>query len=130
MLAEKAVNAQNYSYVRVGQFHDWWDTGQYHNADYSTMRIFTVGSNSAWFGPDDYTFLGDGEERPAAWVQGTVDEGYARTRELGFGSAHPGNTNAVMGDGSTHSLSDSADAVVLIRLGQRADGALASIEDL
>jgi len=105
MLAEKAVNGQNYSYVRADRFHDWWDTGQYHNADYANMRIFTVGNNAAFFGDDTYTFRGDSEERPDAWVQGTVAQGYGRT-------------------------SNNADVLVLIRLGQRADGAVASLEDL
>ena len=124
MFVEKAVNARFYSYSRDGQYDDWWDTGQFHTADFCTMRFFTVGSSSAWFGAEDHAFIGDTEARPDGWVDG----GTGRTRELGFGSAHPGVTMAVMGDGSTQSVKDTTDVVTLIRLGKRADGNTVSLD--
>lgn len=127
MFAEKAVNAQNYTFSRTGQYQDWWETGQYHSADFSTMRIFSMPSSSAWFGPEEFGTIADSTQRPAGWE----DSGSGgRTRELGFGSAHPSTTNAVLGDCSTHSVSATSDTLLLIRLGKRADGFTASIDDL
>ena len=40
----------------------------------------------------------------------------------GFSSSHPGTVNFVMADGSTHSLSLSADPAILDHIGNRADG--------
>lgn len=42
----------------------------------------------------------------------------------GFASRHPGTCNFVMGDGSSHSFSESIDVVVLETLGNRSDGAM------
>ena len=126
MFAEKAVNALHYSYTRAGRYDDWWDTGQYHTADYATMRHFSVGSGSAWFGSENFTFINDAEQRPDGWIDGAT----GRTRELGFGSAHSGITIAVMGDGSTRSISNDADVIALIRLGNRADGEVVGVDDI
>ena len=41
---------------------------------------------------------------------------------LGFGSAHSGTCNFVFADGSTHSISNGIDTVVLANLCNRADG--------
>lgn len=41
---------------------------------------------------------------------------------LGFGSAHPNSCNFVRADGSTHSLSNLLDTLVLANLCHRADG--------
>ena len=43
---------------------------------------------------------------------------------FGFGSAHPGVTNFVFSDGSTHSVENSIDTVLLGRLCHRNDGEL------
>ena len=51
----------------------------------------------------------------------------SKTQELGFGSAHPGQTNAVMSDGSTHSLSNTTDMYLLQALGERSDGIPANV---
>ena len=127
MFVEKAVNAQYYSFSRDNQYKDWWDTGYYHTADFTTLRIFSMPSSSAWFGPEEFGLISDTATRPAGWVDGFSD---GRTRELGFGSAHPGTTNAIMGDGSTHSISNTTDTLTLIRLGKRADGFVVGVSEL
>ena len=119
LLMEKAVNADSYSFARDNPYKDWWDTGYYHTADYTALRMFSVGSSSAWFGSEPIKMMADNEQRPASWVDGFSD---GRTRELGFGSAHPGTVTSVFGDGSTHSIDMDADNVLMIRLGRRSDG--------
>jgi len=127
MLMEKAVNAANYSFSRDNQYKDWWDTGYFHNADYTTLRMISIGSSSAWFGSEDVAPLADNAIRPASWIDSFSD---GRTRELGFGSAHPGTMTAVFGDGSTHSISMDASLVSLIRMGRRSDGFIVDGTDL
>lgn len=127
MFMEKSVNQNFYSFTRDNQYKMWWDTGQYHTADYSTMRTFTMASSTWWHTSLPLTLISDSQERPAEWIDGWSDN---HTRELGFGSAHAGVTNCVLGDGSTHTVKNSSDAITLIRLGDRADGDIASIEDL
>ncbi len=124
---EKAVNARNYNFSRDNQYKDWWDTGYFHNADYTTMRMISIGSSSAWFGPEDIAPLADNAVRPASWVDSFSD---GRTRELGFGSPHPGTMTAALGDGSVHSVNLDASLTSLIRMGRRADGFNVNINDL
>jgi len=119
LLMEKAVNARSYSFSRSGPYQDWWDTGYYHTADYTALRIFSISSATAWFGRGDIGILGDSSPRPANWIESGSG---GRTRELGFGSAHPGYACSVFGDGSTKAVADSAEVAVLIRLGRRDDG--------
>ena len=68
---------------------------------------------------------GDGQDR-AAWQQISAN----LTREFGFGSAHPGTVNAVMGDGSTQVIAITADIYLLRSIGARADGGIVSLDDL
>ena len=124
LFVEKAANARHYNYSRAGRFDDWWDTGYYHNADYSSLRMFSFGS-SRWIGPEDVRPFADNEQRPDAWNQP-----YNRTRELGFGSAHPGTMTAALGDGSTHSVSLNASLENLIRVGRRSDGFVVDASEL
>jgi prepilin-type N-terminal cleavage/methylation domain-containing protein len=127
MFMEKAVNAKYYTFSRDNQYKDWWETGYYHTADFTTMRFFSMPSSSAWFGPEAITMIGDTDARPAGWIDGFSD---GRTRELGFGSPHPQTVGAVMGDGSTHAVNEEAELITMIRLGKRNDGFVASLEDL
>ncbi len=127
MFMEKAVNAKYYSFSRDNQYKDWWDTGYYHTADFTTMRIFSVSSNNAWFGNQNFGILGDSRPRPDNWIDGWSD---GRTREIGFGSAHPGLAVAVFGDGSTKTVADTASVPLLIRLGKRSDGQVVNTNDL
>ena len=127
LFVEKAVNAQNYNFSRDNPFKDWWDTGYFHNADYTTLRMFSFGSPSRFIGPDDIAPLADNDTRPDSWIDSFSD---GRTRELGFGSAHPGTMTAALGDGSTHSVSLNASIENLIRVGRRSDGFTVDVNEL
>jgi prepilin-type N-terminal cleavage/methylation domain-containing protein len=48
----------------------------------------------------------------------------------GFGSAHPGTFNAVLGDGSTHTIPTVVERFTFAQLGIRNDGGVVSITDL
>ena len=129
LFMEKAVNSQFYSFQRDVFWHTWWDTGYYHTADFTTMRVISLATSSgplSWHTTDAIGLLNDTQQRPAGWLDSTTNQ----TRELGFGSAHPGSTMCVLGDGSTQSVRNTADLIVLIRLGRRADGQVASFNDL
>jgi hypothetical protein len=119
LVMEKAVNAKYYTFARDNQYKDWWDTGYYHTADYTSMRMFSIGHSSAWFGPEDRGLIADTVQRPASWIDGWSD---GRTIELGFGSPHPLATNAVFGDGSVRAVNNQIPISLLIRLGKRSDG--------
>jgi len=126
MFMEKAVNAQFYDFVETAPWTDWWESGMFHGADYTTMRMASLGAPGGfWAGSDEIPLLNDSETRPASWVEPT-----GRTRELGFGSAHPGVTNAVFGDGSTKTVRNSVETIIVNRLGRRADGNTVDLNDL
>jgi prepilin-type N-terminal cleavage/methylation domain-containing protein len=125
MVMEKAVNTMYYNFSGT-QYSDWWESGMFHGADYATLRLVTLGRQSSWWaGQDPVPLLADGDERPESWVQSN-----GRTRELGFGSAHPGVCTAVLGDGSTRNISMTGDIVLLNHLGKRADGSIESFDEL
>ena len=126
MIMEKAVNNQHYSYNSAVWWHNWWDFGVFHNADWSTMRLVSLGRSGWWAGDEPVGLIGDSAPRPASWIDGDT----GNTRELGFGSAHPGVTGAVLGDGSSRTVTNTADLITLIRLGKRADGLTASFDNL
>ena len=90
------------------------------------MRLFSLGRQGWWAGEDPIPLISDTSPRPGSWTDGDT----GNTRELGFGSAHPGVTVAVLGDGSTRTIAITADIVALIRLGKRADGLTVSFDDL
>ena len=50
--------------------------------------------------------------------------------ERSFGSAHPGTCNFVLGDGSTHAISFTANWLVLNQLGIRNDGSVVDVTEL
>jgi len=94
-IMEKAVNAK---YAKPDNW-DWWDLpGWAHNSDWPNMRL--IGN---WM-----PLVNDSERRLDWWYQGTV--GASKTAEFGFGSAHPGVTMAVMGDGSVRGVKNSLNA--------------------
>jgi len=118
-IMEKSVNAK---FARPDNW-DWWELpGWAHNSDWPNMRL--IGN---WM-----PLVNDSERRLDWWYQGTV--GASKTAEFGFGSAHPGVTMAVMGDGSVRGVKNSLnacgskgwsdDSCVLYRMGHRADGGL------
>ncbi len=129
MFVEKAVNADFYSFDSPGLDNGWWDAGYYHGADYSTMRMFSFRPSSGWIGQTRYEPIADNAERPDGYNRAGALGGIA-TKELGFGAAHPGTFSAVMGDGSTSSVSMDAELGVLVNLGMRADGQVASLGEL
>ena len=126
MIMEKAVSSKHYTYNSAVWWHNWWDFGVFHNADWTTMRTISLGRQGWWAGDEPMSLISDASPRPASWIDGAT----GNPRELGFGSAHPGVTNAVLGDGSSTAVSNTADLVTLIRLGKRADGETFSFEDL
>lgn len=63
---------------------------------------------------------------PGVPLLSTVDEGYPGL--FGFGSAHTGVTNFVFADGSTTSVSNFLDTVILGKLCHRSDGEVVSLE--
>lgn len=107
LLAEKSVNIKNYV-LNTADGWPWWEVwGQFHGADWPTMRVF-----SASVPP-----MRDTQERQS-WMYANA----VQTQEFGFGSAHSAVFNTVFGDGSTRSLAMTADIIALDRLGKRADG--------
>lgn len=126
LFMEKAVNAQFYNFVESSPWTDWWESGMFHGADYSTMRMATLGAPGGWWaGSEEVPLLGDSEQRPDQWVQST-----GRTRELGFGSPHPGVTNSVFGDGSVRGVRNTVQTIIVNRLGRRADGETVDLNEL
>ena len=96
--------------------------------------------NSAY--PDGNNFFGNIENRGilgpfhanARGVFGNGAAAFADTsRSLaqlgGFGSAHPGTFNVVLGDGSTHSVPLEVERLNFIRLGMRNDGDVININE-
>jgi prepilin-type N-terminal cleavage/methylation domain-containing protein len=127
MIMEKAANARFYSFIAT-QYSDWWESGTYHSADWSSMRMASgPHGGDTWGGWRGFEIglWSDGMPRPS-----NVQEGTGRTREMGFGSAHPGTVSAVMGDGSVHSIAMTANAQILNRMGQRGDGLTLSLANL
>ncbi len=64
------------------------------------------------------------QQRPPEVLEGT-----GRTREMGFGSPHPGTVSAVMGDGSVQNISKSAQLNIINSLGKRGDGLTVTLKD-
>lgn len=127
MFMEKAANGNFYNFVST-QYSDWWESGIYHSADWSSMRLASgPHGGDTWGGFRGYELglWSDSAPRPA-----NVVESSGRTRELGFGSAHPGTVNAALGDASVQSVSMSSKATILNRMGQRSDGLNFTINDL
>ena len=116
-----------------GSSWDFWELmGYYTGADWPVARQFGAlnidGTNSGAFGgsPREIPVLSDAQERPDQI--GVYANG--RTEEFGFGSPHPGTFSAVMGDGSTHSISNTANLLTLDSIGKREDGLVLTLQDL
>jgi prepilin-type N-terminal cleavage/methylation domain-containing protein len=116
-VAEKAVSSQQYSPTATPNW-DWWEIpGWAHGADWPNMRL--AGN---WIRP-----LPDNDTVRIDWANAN-----GKKWEPGFGSAHSGVFNAVMGDGSVRSIRMSIgncgnagwsdNTCVLYRLGHRMDG--------
>jgi len=120
-IAEKAVSSRQYS----AKVWDWWDLpGWAHNSDWPNMRL--AGN---WI-----PVMPDSQYPRIDWTNNANGSNWFW--EPGFGSAHTGIFNAVMGDGSVRSMKMSIgtsgnkggnDATsVLWRLGHRSDGSTVS----
>jgi prepilin-type N-terminal cleavage/methylation domain-containing protein len=119
LVAEKAVPVAFYSISSTPKWPYWELYGYYTGADWPVMRLF---------GP---AVTGGGSTvvniKPDSEVRGTAT---APADEFGFGSAHPSIICSVWGDGSTRTISMSADLLLLDRLGKRADQSNVSASDL
>jgi prepilin-type N-terminal cleavage/methylation domain-containing protein len=116
LVAEKAVGSNHYQIPSANPWPYWEMYGYYTGADWPHMRMFGA--------------LTQGPSSPSGEVPVKGDSVYRRTfaAEFGFGSAHPNVLLAVFGDGSTEIVSESADLILLDRLGKRSDGSVASLE--
>ena len=122
MIGEKAVNSQFYTIPDTAIWPYWELFGYYTGADWPVMRQFGAPvnvSDTVWRPLND----GARPRTENAFFNGV-------TRELGFGSAHPGVFNGILGDASTHAINNSGDIRLLELLGSRSDGEVASLDDL
>jgi prepilin-type N-terminal cleavage/methylation domain-containing protein len=126
LLAEKAVQSQFWTLTGAKPWPFWEVYGYYTGADWPHMRMFaalTQGSSSRRV---EVPILGDDDKRPRK----IREHSSGQTEEFGFGSAHPGIIVSVFGDGSTRTISQNADLLVLDRLGKRSDATIVSLESL
>jgi len=119
LLAEKAVQSDSWTVSGQNPWPFWEVYGYYTGADWPLMRQFGALTQGTTSPSPEIAILGDDAPRPDG-----------RPEEYGFGSAHPGIIVSAFGDGSTRTISDDADLIVLDRLGKRSDGSVASLEDL
>jgi prepilin-type N-terminal cleavage/methylation domain-containing protein len=129
MFMEKAADARNYSYTFTDGGEEFWDgEGMYFGHTFATMRIIAApGVDGAGITNQPLPPVNDGN---APFRSNFGSNSSGRAQEYGFGSAHHGTTNAVLGDGSTHSINNNANLLLLVNLGDRADGQFVSIEEL
>jgi prepilin-type N-terminal cleavage/methylation domain-containing protein len=122
MYMEKAVAADKYNFTfSPGGGYEFWEAfGYYHNGDWPNGRLVA---------PTTLDFGGSGVGRPEVGLRAD-SEIRTSPREFGFGSAHPGNVVAAMGDGSVASISLDADISIVNLLGKRADGGVATLEEV
>lgn len=128
LLAEKSANAQNYN-LATSDGWPWWEAwGQFVGSDWPTMRMFapaTADNGTPGQGNPVVPALGDTQPRPDWMFVNSI-----QTQEFGFGSSHSAVFNAVLGDGSVRSISQTTDPAILNLLGKRADGLVISTEGL
>ena len=126
LFMEKAATPEAYLFA-TSQFGDYWESGTFHSADYSSLRFATRADPrfSGFYGGHEIKLLADNEERDPA----NKRNGEGRTVEVGFGSAHPGTVTAAFGDGSVHNVSMGTSVDIINSLNIRDDGAAFSSED-
>jgi prepilin-type N-terminal cleavage/methylation domain-containing protein len=119
LLAEKAAASDSWTVSGANGF-PWWEVyGYYTGADWPIMRQFGALTQGGSSPSPEIPIRGDDAARPNN-----------DPREFGFGSAHPGIIVSVFGDGSTRTINQNADLLVLDRLGKRSDGTIVSLESL
>ena len=124
MFAEKAVSSTAYSSPATIAATAWSGIGGDLN-----MPTVIAGNGLGQFGVGAFNTF-----RCAALPVGDRENQGTRSHDnLGYqrlGSAHPGDFNVVLADGSTHSFETKLDVNLLINLAGIADGTVVSIEDL
>jgi prepilin-type N-terminal cleavage/methylation domain-containing protein len=123
LLAEKSVqeaywNIPTTANTATTRWPHWEVYGYYVGADWPHMRQFGALTGGA---RGEVPVRGDGDRRTSSHPQ---------HEEQGFGSAHPGILCSVWGDGSTRTISQDADLLLLDKLGKRSDGSTVAIENL
>ncbi len=121
LVAEKSVPTQFYSLASTNPWPYWEMYGYYTGADWPHMRMFAALKPTGPNPSPEVPLRGDNDFRTAST---------SPTPEFGFGSAHPQVICSAWGDGSTRTISMSADLNVLDALGKRADGSSASLNNL
>lgn len=126
MIAEKSVDSQFYTLASANPWPFWEIYGYYVGADWPNMRMFAAATQGPSSPNPVIPPVGDSEPRP----EGIFQYSTGQFEEFGFGSAHPGIINAVMGDASTQAINRTGDLIMLDRLGKRADGEIVNLSDL
>lgn len=126
LLMEKSADAANYNVVASqggAATRIFGEFGGPLAPDHPTVgrslrtRNFTDGRAS------QTGLISDGDSRVGS------DKGAKILDEVDFGSAHPGTTNAVFADGSTHAVSNTVAIVSLLDLCSRNDGFVVNSDD-
>ena len=121
MYGEKSASAANYNTNSPNGWEAWWENaGSIHGSGWPTMR------SGAWAltgGDNGGGFLADSDLGSNV----VIDSGTGYRLEIGFGSAHPGTVNFVLGDGSSHAVSLTQNVDIIYQAGHRADGSLFNV---
>ncbi len=116
MFGEKSASAKNYTTVSGDGHAVWWENNGYIEASgHATMREITR-----------FGLVADNDSNPNL----PVNSATGFRQDTWFGSAHPGTTNFVLGDGSTHAVSNDVGWVVMNQVGQRSDGSVVNVTEL
>jgi hypothetical protein len=118
MYGEKAASALNYTTVSPDGWQAWWENSGFIHNGWPTMRspqLLSIGG-----------FTPDNENDPEI-VSIQSSTGYRQ--DTGFGSPHPGTVNFVLGDGSTHAISNEMNLDVIHQAGHRSDGTIFNVTE-
>ena len=111
---EKAADSRYYTFLtEEAKDGGFWEGGIAKPSDWSCIRGFMA----------DPPILADNFAREPDADSGLI------APEFGFGSAHPGTTNAVLGDGSSHAINNAGAGLALNQLGTRAGGEVIDINE-
>ena len=114
LYVEKSRDARDYTMIQEdAEIGGFWESGIAKPSDWPCMRGFV--RNPA--------LIPDNQQRER--VSGDLIR-----FEADFGSPHPGTTNAVLGDGSSHAINNSASGRILYEAATRAGGEITNITEL
>ncbi len=113
MFGEKAAFTAQYN--PTGSYDEifWEAQGYAASSNWSTMR--TLGPAGQLLADNDNSFIDSA--------------GVSVAHQKGFGSAHPGNANFALCDGSTHAFSLEISALNFYQVGHRSDGSVVDITE-